>query len=1083
MPRLAPAPCRRRLRAGGVRLPSFLAAIVLFFSGVAPGLAAHDASLSFNATQGSNGWRWRYSPVGTDQYHDYNAFLGGAWSKDTQYNWNWGVFHSHKRMQPGVNADAVAEFTAPVAGTLRIFSRTTARISDTYDSLDGVRIKILKNNVQLWPESGWAAVTLGREVWVPQMRVHVAAADTIRFRINCGASGAADDLNWHFDVAYESLPEPDVHMPSSHYGATQGQGGWRWQRADPAQGDSAVPVDLNTHLNGAWWWNSQYNWSGGAFINAHRMQPGTSGDVVTTFTCPAEGELEIFTKAPVRITPGFNSTDGVRIKILKNHTQLWPASGWADVGPSAQILVPTVRALVAAGDKIHFKVNHRANGVGDDTTWHFGVAYAEKYLSGAGLQADILAAYAAGAAGYTIPPGTYKVPEPSGSPAHLRFDQLSNFEINGTGVRLLFEGTVAGLRFDNCHAVTLRGLVLDYEKRSHTQGVITARTANSLTVRIDPGYPTDFDDPVRFPSTPTGYIYDPATLRLKADTGDYYATASTRLDAETFLLSVPSVEPTVQAGDLMAFRSRCGMATIFYGCSSMHVLDVTVHGGSFGLLESNGDGGNVYDHYRVAYGPTPPGAVRPRLLSTSADALHSGNMRVGPELDGCVFTGMGDDGINIHGIYGMVMGIEPPATVVVGLQSGNPFRAQDRLRVFDRDLGHRGTRTISTVSGVLAGYTPQQPSWYARFTPTSYRRLVLDAPVTGLALGDWISNPDSSGSGFAIRNSVFRDHRARGVLIKAENGLVTNCVFDGSSMHAILVTPEIYWAESGHSADVTISHNKIRGSGYHGARRPAVRVDGEAALGHHALVFSGNTFARNYAADLSLRAGTAFVVQNNTFGERHAATSGTPSYHRPHVVLADLDGVTLSGNSFTTTRFAITAEPTVTGLAGTQAPVSAFTASSAFGSVQGLQGWRWQHAPIGTNNYADLNHHANGVWWHNTANNWAGGMIQASRMQPGSTHDVCRSFVVPAAGTATLRTFRPVTVNYSGSDGVQVKILLNNTQLWPASGWAPVLHGSPLVPPDLSVAVAPGDTLRFRVNVKGTAVHDDGTWEPVVYLP
>lgn len=1042
----------------------------------------YSSSLSFGGTQGANGWRWRYSPVNSTEYIDYNAFLGGSWSKDTLNNWNWGVFHAYNRMQPGINADAVAEFTAASNGTLKIISRTSARITETYDSLDGVRIKILNNDRQIWPASGWEEISPGREARVPSMRIIVAKGDAIRFRVNCGSNGIYDQLNWDFDVEYENLPEDGVYSPSQSYGGVQGKDGWRWQNAEASLGDSAIPADLNLFRTGCWWRDSSNNWSQGAFLKSYRMQPGWWGDAVTTFTCPVEGEIDIQTRAPVRITPGFSSADGVRVKVLKNNTPIWPASGWTLVGPADQIMPPTIRARVVPGDKISFKVNANVSGVADDTTWHFNIAYAATYHSGSTLEAGILAAHATGAAKYVIPPGVYKVPHVAGTPAHLNFSNLANFEIDGMGVRLLFEGTAVGMKFENCDNVTIRGLTTDYLKLSHTQGVITDISQTAITVRMDEGYPKDFDDPARFPAAPIGYVYDPGTLKLKAGTKDYYGSSVTRVNEDTFVITVPSVEGSVSEGDLMAFRSRCGMAAVLSKCANMKLTDVTIHGGSFGLLESYGGGGNVYTNYRVAYGSTPAGATRPRLLSTFADALHSGNMRVGPDLRNCVFTGMGDDGLNVHGIYGMVMAIESPTTFVVGYENINPIKAADRIRAFGRSLALRGTRTAVTVSGPLASYTPQPPSWFAEFTPTLYYRFTVDSGIPGLAQGDWVANPDSSGSGFKISDSVFRNNRARGVLVRAENGLITNSVFDGNSMHAVLIMPETWWEESGYAANVTLSNNKFRNVGYHGSGFPAVRIDGDAAQGHSNITLTGNTFERNFSKDLLIRSGNTFSLQNNTFGQRNSAVVGTPSYPEPHVMLSNLANITMSGNTFSQGRIAVAADPTVAGVAGTPAPVSAFVAETAFSGTQGHLSWRWKNVPIGTNSYADLNVYEGGAWWANAQNNWAGGMIRATRLQPGSTHDVARTLLIPNAGTATIRTIAPITVNYAGSDGVQVKVLKNNVPIWPATGWAPVSHGSPVLPPDLVEEVQVGDVLQFRVNVKGSAVSDDVTWQPVVYL-
>jgi hypothetical protein len=65
-------------------------------------------------------------------------------------------------------------------------------------------------------------------------------------------------------------------------------------------------------------------------------------------------------------------------------------------------------------------------------------------------------------------------------------------------------------------------------------------------------------------------------------------------------------------------------------------------------------------------------------------------------------------------------------------------------------------------------------------------------------------------------------------------------------------------------------------------------------------------------------------------------------------------------------------------------------------------------------------------------------------------------------------------------DGVDAKILLNGTQIWPATGWTYVPNATVTVPFDVSVDVAAGDTLVFLVNMHGNIGWDTTAFDPTI---
>ena len=60
--------------------------------------------------------------------------------------------------------------------------------------------------------------------------------------------------------------------------------------------------------------------------------------------------------------------------------------------------------------------------------------------------------------------------------------------------------------------------------------------------------------------------------------------------------------------------------------------------------------GDNYYRYTIKPGPPPPGATQPRLISTCADGLNIAFATKGPTIEGCHFSFMGDDSVNLHGV-------------------------------------------------------------------------------------------------------------------------------------------------------------------------------------------------------------------------------------------------------------------------------------------------------------------------------------------------------------------------------------------------------------------------------------------------
>ncbi len=432
-------------------------------------------------------------------------------------------------------------------------------------------------------------------------------------------------------------------------------------------------------------------------------------------------------------------------------------------------------------------------------------------------QALVDTAVTSGAKSITIPAGICRVEPPGhGRWAHLNLKNLTNFTIKANGVTMLCTKKASAIEMSGCSNVTVRGLTIDYDPMIFTQGTVTEWAADNswFEVKLDAGYP-------QTPETKYARmdVYDAKTLRLKPDCWTMEAKEEHPLViVEPGRVRVPwqqkHTHNNVEPGDLIAICEGGPHCIVINGCSHCTLRDVTTYGaGCFGVIEDKGDA-NRYDNFRIIPGPKPAGASRARIRSTCADGFHSNGAHIGPTLEHCRIESTGDDAIAIHGKYFEVLKGSGRELVI----AGKPH-VGDRVRVVSDKVEVRGEAVITNVVRITdekqeAELSAAWPHEHAHRPPHFDEMSVIqvDSDVSP-ATGDRVSFPEHCGSGFAIRDTTVFNNRARGMLIKAGNGIIEDNTIDGSVICGIILCPEFYWNEACYSRDVIIRNNTVRNTG------------------------------------------------------------------------------------------------------------------------------------------------------------------------------------------------------------------------------------------------------------------------------
>ncbi|MCX6621959.1 MAG: hypothetical protein NTY38_12970, partial [Acidobacteria bacterium] len=158
-----------------------------------------------------------------------------------------------------------------------------------------------------------------------------------------------------------------------------------------------------------------------------------------------------------------------------------------------------------------------------------------------------------------------------------------------------------------------------------------------------------------------------------------------------------------------------------------------------------------------------------------------------------------------------------------------------------------------------------------------------------------------------------------------------------------------------------------------------------------------------------------------------------------------------------------------------------FRALGGFSPTQGERQWRYEEA-FEDGRFREMR------WEHlGYEGRWTGsGLARIGRiwMQAGARSDVARVFVVPRSGLASIDGFIRKDPSAENGRTAGVKLLHNDRQIWPASGWLEVQ-------PDAaqrvqcrigSLPVSAGDHIRFVARQTGDDEPQPILWDPVIVL-
>jgi len=297
---------------------------------------------------GANGW-------------SYEDWLG---AKHKEMSWNGGLGHmgayqgagvplaqqatiGASWMTPGAAADAVRVFTLPHSGQVTVTGAIHKDLYHTYG--DGVRVKVLKNNEQVWPDTGWEQIAATDVVGkTMERKLSVNKGDKLFFVVNRDGNATDDQTVWNPKITYEHIDDRGARTQysvtdSSSSRLTYNENGWQRLGNNPWNSD----VDLG-YLVG--WEQGSISVSAiaGSTMSAkfHGTGVELTGDVggdggIAEISLDGKQVATIDTFAPSHVPTGIWSLPSKRIGrwAAIPPVRLWGIQGLVDSAHTLEILV------------------------------------------------------------------------------------------------------------------------------------------------------------------------------------------------------------------------------------------------------------------------------------------------------------------------------------------------------------------------------------------------------------------------------------------------------------------------------------------------------------------------------------------------------------------------------------------------------------------------------------------------------------------------------------------------------------------------------------------------------------------------
>jgi hypothetical protein len=537
---------------------------------------------------------------------------------------------------------------------------------------------------------------------------------------------------------------------------------------------------------------------------------------------------------------------------------------------------------------------------------------ADKLLKG------LYAAVKAGDASFSVPKGVYRFSKTvNRRPTHINLNGVKNFTLEGNGSSFYFENFATAIQVYKSENLKIRNLVLDWDPLPFTQGAVVSidHAKNTFVFRPDAGYEVLYDKLLKSDQI-RGVLFDPKTREFKAGQNGFCLKIQEKLANGTYQVKVrgfygyKAKKCGFENGDLIAIWARMGRAIKTEVSANIAYENITLYSAPFvGFVENVGKGGHAYRRCRIVKRPGTD-----RLMGGNADGFNCSNVLRGPHIEDCEIENIGDDFINIHGVYFRVFEQKSPTELIVQPFGTNGVDKPVLSFLENKTWNSRGSRSV--LSRKAFTYTVPESNkgalerkWAAGSNYKAGQKIrayeiTLDRPLDLTAATIFSANTATSNHA-VIKNCRFSGSLARGIRLQSEHtqiegNTIQRCLGPGLTTGG----QPGFWGEAVTSKNLVVRNNSFIACGLVGDGRLLGTVEitapGTLAKGEPAstIEFTGNRITRPGIVGLHLNNCRDVTVTGNTFSEVGVAAPFGKRKTAPPILVEDVESVKISDNTF-----------------------------------------------------------------------------------------------------------------------------------------------------------------------------------------
>lgn len=381
---------------------------------------------------------------------------------------------------------------------------------------------------------------------------------------------------------------------------------------------------------------------------------------------------------------------------------------------------------------------------------------------------------------------------------------LRNVILQGDDTTLYMHGDFSAINMENCENVVLTGINIDWGTPPFSTAVIQSISDNNkiFTVKVNDGYKIDSDTKIAaFLEFNNSALSGSQRFAPRRGGNDIYGDVKnvTYKGGQILEIEFNSVKSKAPINTLVVLRYKIYEHDAIFVNHSKNISFDQVN-----IYSAPGMGVRAYSSENLYFNSfntiLKPGTDR--LMTVTADAIHTIDCKGDLVIQNSIFENCGDDALNTHSMYQQLMKKLGKDKLYVSNPRGYHFAPEvgDEMEISARaDLSVIQNVTVKAVESAIDGFN------------VTFNEEISDKVVTeeSKGNGDVIANITRS-TKLVYTNNLVRNKRCRGILIQTRFAKVTNNTFSNLSDAGILMTSDTgEWYESLPSHNVVIENNKF----------------------------------------------------------------------------------------------------------------------------------------------------------------------------------------------------------------------------------------------------------------------------------